>query len=138
MLNMFPMENQKTDHILKSLYERRENIVKQIKELQQELGLNYEEFQAPEWCVPIKANVLDFEWDLLADCCQFDVISMDPPWQLASHQPTRGVILVSYRLLLDTNNYQINLLKHYRLKNYKQMGLYLSGLSITNILGLLN
>nr|KAJ3423193.1 hypothetical protein HK105_000690 [Polyrhizophydium stewartii] len=23
-----------------------------------------EEFEAPEWCVPIKANVLDFEWDV--------------------------------------------------------------------------
>jgi mRNA (2'-O-methyladenosine-N6-)-methyltransferase len=58
-----------------------------------EAKLNLEEFDAPEWCVPIKANVLDFEWDNLAESCQFDVILMDPPWQLASHAPTRGVIL---------------------------------------------
>lgn len=22
-----------------------------------------EEFEAPEWCVPIKANVMNFDWD---------------------------------------------------------------------------
>eukprot|EP00842_Homolaphlyctis_polyrhiza_P000932 jgi/Hompol1/183/HPOL_002448-RA len=61
---------------------------------------NYEEFEAPEWCVPIKANVLDFEWDALAEACQFDIISMDPPWQLASHAPTRGVA-IGYQQLPD-------------------------------------
>jgi mRNA (2'-O-methyladenosine-N6-)-methyltransferase len=29
----------------------------------------------------------------LAIECQFDVILMDPPWQLATHAPTRGVAL---------------------------------------------
>ncbi|PKC07676.1 hypothetical protein RhiirA5_417918 [Rhizophagus irregularis] len=24
----------------------------------------WEDFEAPEWCVPIKANVLTFEWDI--------------------------------------------------------------------------
>lgn len=23
-----------------------------------------EEFEAPEWCVPIKANVMNFDWDV--------------------------------------------------------------------------
>ncbi|CAI2185596.1 9278_t:CDS:2 [Funneliformis geosporum] len=32
----------------------------------------WEEFEAPEWCVPIKADVLTFEWDELAKECQFD------------------------------------------------------------------
>ncbi|KAL2914800.1 hypothetical protein HK105_205731 [Polyrhizophydium stewartii] len=59
-----------------------------------------EEFEAPEWCVPIKANVLDFEWDALAEACQFDIICMDPPWQLASHAPTRGVA-IAYQQLPD-------------------------------------
>uniref|UniRef100_U9TMH3 Uncharacterized protein n=1 Tax=Rhizophagus irregularis (strain DAOM 181602 / DAOM 197198 / MUCL 43194) TaxID=747089 RepID=U9TMH3_RHIID len=27
----------------------------------------WEDFEAPEWCVPIKANVLTFEWDLLIE-----------------------------------------------------------------------
>jgi len=26
--------------------------------------IDYEEFTAPEWCIPIKANVIDFEWDV--------------------------------------------------------------------------
>ncbi|KAJ3036579.1 hypothetical protein HDV00_002539 [Rhizophlyctis rosea] len=65
-----------------------------------EEDINYEEFEAPEWCVPIKANVLDFEWDELAATCQFDVISMDPPWQLASSAPTRGVA-IGYQQLPD-------------------------------------
>ncbi|CAG8677994.1 10511_t:CDS:2, partial [Cetraspora pellucida] len=43
----------------------------------------WEEFEAPEWCIPIKADVFAKE-------CQFDVILMDPPWQLATHAPTRG------------------------------------------------
>lgn len=80
---------------------------------------DWSQFQAPEWCVPIRANVMTFDWDVscspsclkgyvlvmstrslnlesrlfqkLAEACQFDVILMDPPWQLTSAQPTRGV-----------------------------------------------
>lgn len=59
-----------------------------------------QEFDAPEWCIPIKANVLDFEWNQLAKTVQFDVILMDPPWQLASHMPTRGVA-IGYQQLPD-------------------------------------
>jgi N6-adenosine-specific RNA methylase IME4 len=61
---------------------------------------DYEEFTAPEWCIPIKANVIDFEWDKLASECQFDAILMDPPWQLATHAPTRGVA-IAYQQLPD-------------------------------------
>ncbi|CAG8759232.1 4243_t:CDS:2, partial [Dentiscutata erythropus] len=60
----------------------------------------WEEFEAPEWCVPIKADVLTFEWDVFAKECQFDVILMDPPWQLATHAPTRGVA-IAYQQLPD-------------------------------------
>ncbi|KAG0005959.1 hypothetical protein BGZ79_000067 [Entomortierella chlamydospora] len=59
-----------------------------------------EEFEAPEWCVPIKANVMTYDWDSLAAECQFDVILMDPPWQLATHAPTRGVA-IAYQQLPD-------------------------------------
>ncbi|RUS20770.1 MT-A70-domain-containing protein [Endogone sp. FLAS-F59071] len=93
-----------------------------------------EEFEAPEWCVPIKANVMNFDWDVSGFChlfflasnykvltpinwkiyialspspfqtlaaeCQFDVILMDPPWQLATHAPTRGVA-IAYQQLPD-------------------------------------
>ncbi|KAI8363358.1 MT-A70-domain-containing protein [Mortierella sp. GBAus27b] len=59
-----------------------------------------EEFEAPEWCVPIKANVMTYDWDSLAAELQFDVILMDPPWQLATHAPTRGVA-IAYQQLPD-------------------------------------
>ncbi|KAI8817346.1 MT-A70-domain-containing protein [Fimicolochytrium jonesii] len=62
--------------------------------------IDYSNFDAPEWCVPIKTNVMTFEWPLLAAACQFDVILMDPPWQLASHAPTRGVA-IAYQQLPD-------------------------------------
>lgn len=49
------------------------------------------QFKPPTWCVPIRADVTDFDFTALADATQFDVIHMDPPWQLASATPTRGV-----------------------------------------------
>ncbi|KAJ1915372.1 hypothetical protein H4219_004357 [Mycoemilia scoparia] len=61
---------------------------------------NDEEFKAPEWCIPIKANVMNFDWESLGAECQFDVITMDPPWQLASQAPTRGVA-IAYQQLPD-------------------------------------
>ncbi|KAK3848708.1 MAG: MT-A70-domain-containing protein [Linnemannia gamsii] len=66
----------------------------------EEEGDDLEEFEAPEWCVPIKANVMTYDWDSLAAECQFDVILMDPPWQLATHAPTRGVA-IAYQQLPD-------------------------------------
>eukprot|EP00126_Sphaerothecum_destruens_P011331 Sdes_comp20901_c0_seq1m18063 len=51
----------------------------------------FEQFEPPEWCVPIRANVLEFDFESLAKECQFDVIMMDPPWVLAGSAPTRGV-----------------------------------------------
>eukprot|EP00128_Syssomonas_multiformis_P017582 Colp12_sorted_trinity150504_noHs@11356 len=62
--------------------------------------MEIEEFEPPQWCVPIRANVLEFDWDALGEACQFDVIMMDPPWQLASAAPTRGVAL-GYNQLPD-------------------------------------
>eukprot|EP00198_Chlamydomonas_reinhardtii_P006042 XP_001695378.1 predicted protein [Chlamydomonas reinhardtii] len=47
----------------------------------------------PPHCVPIHANVTTFDWPSLYSHAQFDVIMMDPPWQLATANPTRGVAL---------------------------------------------
>ncbi|ORZ06213.1 MT-A70-domain-containing protein [Absidia repens] len=58
------------------------------------------QYDAPEWCVPIKANVMTFDWESLGKEVQFDVIMADPPWQLATHAPTRGVA-ISYQQLPD-------------------------------------
>eukprot|EP00126_Sphaerothecum_destruens_P011332 Sdes_comp20901_c0_seq2m18064 len=60
----------------------------------------FEQFEPPEWCVPIRANVLEFDFESLAKECQFDVIMMDPPWVLAGSAPTRGVAL-GYQQLPD-------------------------------------
>ncbi|KAJ2551560.1 hypothetical protein EV175_003645 [Coemansia sp. RSA 1933] len=88
-------------------------IEKEIVELEKKCGvdknsdpsqskpsIDLNEFKAPEWSVPIRANVMNFEWERLAKACQFDVILMDPPWQLASQAPTRGVA-IAYQQLPD-------------------------------------
>lgn len=56
--------------------------------------------QVPEHSVPILADVRTFDWAELCASAQFDVIMMDPPWQLASANPTRGVAL-GYSQLSD-------------------------------------
>lgn len=41
--------------------------------------------------MPIHANVMTYDWSKLSSLMQFDVIMMDPPWQLATANPTRGL-----------------------------------------------
>ncbi|CAO3700132.1 unnamed protein product [Rhizopus stolonifer] len=86
-----------------------EAIRSQITQLEEKLGTNnsnylddqdLEEFEAPEWCIPINANVMTYDWDSLAKEVQFDVIVTNPPWQLATHAPTRGVA-IAYQQLPD-------------------------------------
>lgn len=48
--------------------------------------------QVPPHCIPIHANVTSYDWRRLADTIQFDVIMMDPPWSLATANPTRGAV----------------------------------------------
>jgi mRNA (2'-O-methyladenosine-N6-)-methyltransferase len=48
------------------------------------------EWQVPPHCVPIHANVTTYDWREMYEASQFDVIMMDPPWQLATANPTRG------------------------------------------------
>ncbi|KAI8887056.1 MT-A70-domain-containing protein [Backusella circina FSU 941] len=81
----------------------------EISKLEERLGVSandnlgdkeLEEFEAPQWCIPIKANVMTYDWEALAAQEQFDVILTDPPWQLATHAPTRGVA-IAYQQLPD-------------------------------------
>lgn len=58
------------------------------------------EWQVPPHCIPIHTNVTTYDWSKLSRACQFDVIMMDPPWQLATANPTRGVAL-GYSQLTD-------------------------------------
>ena len=52
--------------------------------------LDPSEWQVPPHCIPIHANVMTYDWSKLSSLLQFDVIMMDPPWQLATANPTRG------------------------------------------------
>jgi hypothetical protein len=65
-----------------------------------DMELDESEWAVPPHCVPIHANVTTFDWPRLYSVCQFDVVMMDPPWQLATANPTRGVAL-GYSQLSD-------------------------------------
>mmetsp|Transcript_16000 Transcript_16000/g.37934 ORF Transcript_16000/g.37934 Transcript_16000/m.37934 type:complete len:334 (+) Transcript_16000:67-1068(+) len=64
--------------------------------------LDPSEWQVPKQCIPIHSNVTTYDWSKLYSVCQFDVIMMDPPWQLATANPTRGVAL-GYSQLTDAD-----------------------------------
>jgi hypothetical protein len=58
-------------------------------------------WQPPPHSTAVQADVRSFDWP--AFCTQhggFDVVMMDPPWQLATANPTRGVAL-KYNQLSD-------------------------------------
>ena len=58
------------------------------------------------YCIPVSVNVKTFDFLKLAEAQKknggrlFDVITMDPPWQLSSANPTRGVA-IAYDTLND-------------------------------------
>eukprot|EP00941_MAST-03F_sp_MAST-3F-sp1_P000460 g460.t1 len=64
-------------------------------------------WKAPKRSVPICADVRKFDFLALAEAQKkatgrlFDIIHTDPPWQLASANPTRGVA-IGYQQLSDT------------------------------------
>ena len=60
------------------------------------------DWQVPPQCVPIHANVVSYDWSRLTALTQFDVVMMDPPWALATANPTRGVAL-GYSQLTDAD-----------------------------------
>lgn len=64
------------------------------------------EWQVPPQCIPIHANVTTYDWSRLYSATKFDVIMMDPPWQLATANPTRGVAL-GYSQLTDQHIQQL-------------------------------
>ncbi|BAM79336.1 similar to (N6-adenosine)-methyltransferase [Cyanidioschyzon merolae strain 10D] len=61
-----------------------------------------EDFMVPPHCIPVRADVRFADWDQIAAAANgnYDVILMDPPWQLATANPTRGVAL-GYNQLSD-------------------------------------
>ena len=61
-----------------------------------------EDFAVPPHCIPVRADVRFAPWDAIASAAggNYDAIVMDPPWQLATANPTRGVAL-GYQQLSD-------------------------------------
>ena len=55
------------------------------------------QYDPPPLSIPINADIRTFDWERLGRIQHeitgpyFDVIMMDPPWQLATANPTRGV-----------------------------------------------
>ena len=55
------------------------------------------QYDPPPFSIPINADIRTFDWEGLGKKQfemvgrYYDVIMMDPPWQLATANPTRGV-----------------------------------------------
>lgn len=84
----------------------------EVKKLVKEFYVNEQNISTqksnyPSRCIPISADIRSFKFLNLADKQMeltgklFDVIMMDPPWQLSSSQPTRGVA-IAYDTLNDS------------------------------------
>lgn len=56
-------------------------IQQEQEQVQQVLKLQEGE-QVPNHCIPLRADVTSLDWVKLGSVAQFDVITMDPPWQL--------------------------------------------------------
>jgi len=111
-------EVKKNSKIIFELFGRMEALAKQICRVEQELLApcavieeepNEDElvvWTPPPRCVPIRADVRTFDFARLAAAQReltgrlFDVIMTDPPWQLATANPTRGVA-IAYDQLSD-------------------------------------
>ncbi len=80
------------------------SLVKEFYINEQNIGETASKY--PNFCIPILADIRQFNFSQLAEKQLeitgqlFDVIMMDPPWQLSSSQPTRGVA-IAYDTLND-------------------------------------
>lgn len=86
-----------TMHGLRSPFQQQAQVLCRLGSVD---DLHPSEWQVPPHCIPIHANVTTYDWRPLAQATQFDVVMMDPPWQLATANPTRGVAL-GYSQLTD-------------------------------------
>lgn len=91
---------------LRGLVAKRDKLLLEIDLLQRELFSKSElknpaANQLPVAAVPINADVTNFDFSRLGSECKFDVVLMDPPWQLATSHCTRGVH-ISYSSLSDS------------------------------------
>jgi hypothetical protein len=116
------IDNSEIDYIelggAKSFQKFRSEAANTIHEAEQELKRLVKEFyinehkigetksKYPDKCIPVRADIREFKFKNLAEKQMeltgqlFDIIMMDPPWQLSSSQPTRGVA-IAYDTLHD-------------------------------------
>jgi len=88
------------------------------KEKEEKEEEKYVGWIVPKYCIPIRADIRSFNFKLLASTQKnlsgrlFDAIMMDPPWQLATANPTRGVA-IGYSQLEDNiiSSIPINILQ---------------------------
>eukprot|EP00164_Ancoracysta_twista_P006054 GFYU01008352.1.p1 GENE.GFYU01008352.1~~GFYU01008352.1.p1 ORF type:complete len:287 (-),score=93.69 GFYU01008352.1:241-1053(-) len=108
-------KNWTEDEIVQELERLQEKIRSLEKEVKEEVPLvgaeNEDEdidenaielFEAPPHSIPIRADVRFYDFNRITSKMKFDVIVMDPPWQLASANPTRGVA-IGYDQLKDSD-----------------------------------
>jgi mRNA (2'-O-methyladenosine-N6-)-methyltransferase len=86
------------DRILSFQFQSREILSRKLPSAGAKISMSA--VTVPPFCIPIRADVLNFDWKTLFKAVEFDVIVMDPPWQLATNQPTRGVA-IAYQQLPD-------------------------------------
>eukprot|EP00871_Galdieria_phlegrea_P001541 jgi/Galph1/2388/GphlegSOOS_G1074.1 len=86
----------------KNVHKENTEPVKSLEDVPSEEQLwEPEDYEIPKHCIPIRCDVREAPWDLLLKSIDnFDAIMMDPPWQLATANPTRGVAL-GYNQLSD-------------------------------------
>lgn len=100
----FEEEDSEADEALKQTLERGDISIedhnKQLETLKEKSHIQH------FWSIPISENVMKIDFDRVAKAQMenggrlFDVITCDPPWQLSSANPTRGVA-IAYSTLCD-------------------------------------
>lgn len=102
----------KLPKLKKDLVSLKRNIVSKIEShkkfffYEQQVKLKRIKSEVPENSVPICADVTSYQFKKVREAQkrlggrQFDIIMMDPPWQLSTSQPSRGVA-IAYSSLSD-------------------------------------
>lgn len=109
------IELRENDNFIKIKEETKKVINESLKEIEKLKRLFFENEEKignaisdyDDNCIPINTDIREFNFDFFIEKQKefsedklFDVILMDPPWQLSSSQPTRGVA-ISYQSLND-------------------------------------
>lgn len=103
-LNKIPKHRKQLEKLSQTVEERLVHYKQQF--IQEQADMEKKKSAVSENSIPICADVTTFDFRKLAEVQSkvggrlFDVIMMDPPWQLSSSQPSRGVA-IAYQSLGD-------------------------------------